>query len=227
MGRCSLFAHRHKSGSRVAAAGLTRAFPMPNASPVRRRRTPRTGCFACRHPKDCSARQALRVGNCRHHRPHRQAPVGGPAVLGTRAGLVPAVGDRLEIRPSRQWRRPSLSCRAWCCGACPGENRDQLRRICVVPRHSHLRSHGPRRHVDDLDCSRPQITCYKAQPDRRAVRRRACSAGMGGLRAISKAVSPPRSSGLLTCRWHLFPGAWYRPLTANLTDKRRTNDQGP
>ena len=120
----------------------------------------------------------------------------------------------------RQWRRPSLWCRAWRCGACPGENQDQLRRIGAVPRHSHLRSHGPRRHVDDLDCSRPQITCYNAQPDRRAVRRRACSAGMGGLRAISKAVfTPPRCSGLLTCRWHLFPGAWYRPVTANLTDK--------
>jgi len=29
-------------------------------------------------------------------------------------------------------------------------------------------------------------------------------------------------SGLLTCRWHLFPGAWYRGVTANLTDKRLT-----
>jgi hypothetical protein len=46
-------------------------------------------------------------------------------------------------------------------------------------------------------------------------------------RRPQRLFTPASALAVLTCRQHPFQGAWCRPVTANLTDERRTNDQGP
>ena len=144
------------------------------------------------------------------------------------SGLVlVAVGDQLEIRPSRQWRRPSLWCRAWRCSTCPGQHRDQLRRICVVPRTATSAAMAYDAMWMILIAPRLQIACYNAQPDGEQP-----AAGLLGRHGRPEGQSQ-RLCSHTPVLWSPgipmapLPGVGYRPVTANLTVKRRTDDQGP
>jgi hypothetical protein len=72
--------------------------------------------------------------------------------------------------------------------ACAGQNRDQLRRICVIPRHSTAAATARDALWMILIAPRPQIACYNAQAGRRAAGGGPVRQAWGGLRAISKAV---------------------------------------